>query len=82
MTRTRPVTATVACIDQYCATYRSLFKNVRHFEQFTALHLGLLAETSHKSLPQLGTAATWIPRRCVTFWPRPAGRWRQPGRSG
>jgi SRSO17 transposase len=27
---------------------------VRHFEHFTALHLGLLAETRHKSLPQLG----------------------------
>ncbi len=54
MTRTRPATPTVAFIDQYCATYRSLFKNVRHFEQFTALHLGLLAETRHKSLPQLG----------------------------
>jgi SRSO17 transposase len=54
MTRTRPATPTVAFIDQYCATYRPLFKNVRHFEQFTALHLGLLAETRHKSLPRLG----------------------------
>jgi SRSO17 transposase len=54
MTRTRPATPTVAFIDQYCAQYRSLFTNVRHFEQFTALHLGLLAETRHKSLPQLG----------------------------
>jgi SRSO17 transposase len=54
MTRTRPPTPTVAFIDQYCAQYRSLFANVRHFEQFTALHLGLLAETRHKSLPRLG----------------------------
>ena len=54
MTRTRPATPTVAFIDQYCAHYRELFKNVRHFEHFTALHLGLLAETRHKSLPQLG----------------------------
>jgi len=54
MTKTRPATPTVAFIDQYCAQYRSLFKNVRHFEHFTALHLGLLAETRHKSLPQLG----------------------------
>lgn len=57
MTRIRSATPTVAFIDQYCATYRSLFKNVRHFEQFTALHLGLLAETRHKSLPQLGKTA-------------------------
>jgi SRSO17 transposase len=54
MTRTRPAAPTVAFIDQYCAQYRSLFSNVRHFEQFTALHLGLLAETRHKSLPRLG----------------------------
>jgi SRSO17 transposase len=54
MTRVRPATPTVAFIDQYCAKYRDLFHNVRHFEQFTALHLGLLAETRHKSLPRLG----------------------------
>ncbi len=50
----RPATPTVAFIDQYSGPYRSLFKNVRHFEQFTALHVGLLAETRHKSLPRLG----------------------------
>ena len=54
MTRVRPATPTVAFIDQYCAQYRGLFHNVRHFEQFTALHLGLLAETRRKSLPRLG----------------------------
>jgi len=54
MTRVRPATPTVAYIDEYCAHYRSLFANVRHFEHFTALHLGLLAETRRKTLPQLG----------------------------
>ena len=54
MSRVRPATPTVAFIDQYCAQYRGLFENVRHFEQFTALHLGLLAETRRKSLPRLG----------------------------
>jgi SRSO17 transposase len=54
MTRVRPATPTVAFIDQYCAHFRGLFHNVRHFEQFCALHLGLLAETRRKSLPQLG----------------------------
>ena len=54
MTRVRPATPTVAFIDQYCASYRALFHNVRHFEQFTALHLGLLAETRRKSLPRVG----------------------------
>jgi SRSO17 transposase len=54
MTRVRPAAATVAFIDQYCAHYRGLFHNVRHCAQCTALHLGLLAETRHKSLPRLG----------------------------
>src|SRR5258708_8492550 len=54
MTRVRPATPTVAFIDQDCAPYRGLFQNVRHFEQFTALHLGLLAQTRRKSLPRLG----------------------------
>jgi SRSO17 transposase len=54
MTRVRPATPTVAFLDQYCAPYRGLFQNVRHVEPFTALHLGLLAETRRKSLPRLG----------------------------
>jgi SRSO17 transposase len=54
MTHVRPATPTVAFIDQYCAQYRGLFHNVLHFDQFTALHLGLLAETRRKSLPRLG----------------------------
>ena len=53
MTRVRPAPPTVAFIDQYCAQYRALFHTVRHFEQFTALHLGLLADTRRKSLPRL-----------------------------
>jgi SRSO17 transposase len=53
MTRVRQATPTVACIDDYCAHYRAVFHNVRHFEQFTQLILGMLAETKRKSLPRL-----------------------------
>jgi SRSO17 transposase len=67
MSKTRPATPTVAFIDQYCAQYRSLFRNVRHFEQFTALHLGLLAETRHKSLPRLGKAVHADPQALHHF---------------
>jgi SRSO17 transposase len=67
MTRVRPATPTVAFIDQYCAQYRSLFHNVRHFEQFTALHLGLLAETRRKSLPRLGTTVHVDPQALHHF---------------
>ena len=47
--------------------YRFLFQNVRHFEHFTALHLGLLAETRHKSLPRLGKAVHADPQALHHF---------------
>ena len=67
MTRVRPATPTVAFIDQYCAHYRGLFANVRHCEQFTALHLGLLAETRRKSLPRLGQTVHADPQALHPF---------------
>src|SRR5260370_16221571 len=67
MSKTRPASPTVAFIDQYCAKYRDLFHNVRHCEQFTALHLGLLAETRHKSLPRLGTTVHADPQALHHF---------------
>src|SRR5262250_2868443 len=67
MTRVRPAAPTVAFIDQYCATYRGLFHNVRHFAQVTALHLGLLAETRRKSLPRLGKTVHLDPQALHHF---------------
>lgn len=48
---------TVAFVEEYCVHYRAVFTNVRHFEQFTQLELGLLAETKRKSLPRLAKTA-------------------------
>jgi SRSO17 transposase len=67
MSKTRPATPTVGFIDQYCARYRDLFHNVRHFEEFIALHLGLLAETRRKSLPRLGKAVHADPQALHHF---------------
>jgi SRSO17 transposase len=53
MTKVREAARTVAFVDDYCARYRAVFTNVRHFEEFTQLQLGLLAETKRKSLPRL-----------------------------
>ena len=39
MTKPREPLPTVAFIDDYCAHYRTLFPNVRQFEQFTHLEL-------------------------------------------
>jgi SRSO17 transposase len=49
----REPTATVSFVDQYCAYYRDIFPEVRSFEYFTALHLGLIAELPRKTLPAL-----------------------------
>jgi SRSO17 transposase len=53
MTKAREPVPTVAFVDDYCAHYRAVFPNVRQFEQFTHLALGLVAETKRKSLPRL-----------------------------
>ncbi|ARV58852.1 hypothetical protein BZZ01_09580 [Nostocales cyanobacterium HT-58-2] len=33
---------TVAIIDEYCAEYKELFKEVRNYECFKYLHLGIM----------------------------------------
>jgi SRSO17 transposase len=57
MTKAREPVPTVAFVDDYCAHYRAVFPNVRQFEQFTRLALGLVAETKRKSLPRLAQTA-------------------------
>lgn len=56
MTSPRPDTATVTFIDQYCAQYQNLFPDVRSFEHFKLLHVGLLADLPRKSLPAIAKA--------------------------
>ena len=48
--------STVGFVDQHCAYYRDVFPEVRSFEYFTALHLGLLAELPRKTLPAIARA--------------------------
>ncbi len=62
MSKAREPAPTVAFIDDYCAHYQPVFPNVRQFEQFTRLELGLVAETKRKSLPRLAQA-TFAQRR-------------------
>ena len=44
---------TIGFVDQYCAYYQEVFPEVRSFEQFKYLHLGLLAELPRKTLPAI-----------------------------
>ena len=57
MTKVREATRTVGFVDDYCAHYRAVCNHVRHCDEFTQLHLGLLAETKRKSLPRLAKTA-------------------------
>ena len=44
---------TVPLIDEYCQSYQSLFSDVRNYEYFKYLHLGLISDIKRKSLPQI-----------------------------
>lgn len=52
----RDAAPTVGFIDDYCWIYRSLFDEVRQFECFKYLHLGMLSEIPRKSLPAIAKA--------------------------
>lgn len=48
--RNRPLEAIV---DEYCAEYQDLFKEVRNYECFKYLHLGIISPIKIKSLPEI-----------------------------
>ncbi|MEH2080436.1 MAG: transposase [Nostoc sp.] len=53
VTPRRQAVSTVAFIDNYCQHYCSVFEDVRHFEAFKFLHLGILSEIKRKTLPEI-----------------------------
>ena len=53
----REAVNTVAFIDKYCQHYYSIFEDVRDFEAFKYLHLGILSEIPTKSLPETAKIA-------------------------
>lgn len=57
MVEPRPAKPTVQFIDKYCQWYKSLFPEVRSFEAFKQLHLGLISEAKRKSLPAIAQIA-------------------------
>ena len=44
---------TVRFIDDYCELYKSLFSEVRSFEAFKHLHVGMISDIKRKSLPAI-----------------------------
>lgn len=53
MTDPRPPKVTVSFVDSYCALYKPLFSEVRSYESFRDLHLGMLSDIKRKSLPEI-----------------------------
>jgi SRSO17 transposase len=39
--------------DEYCGGYKDLFPEVRSYECFKYLHLGIISEIKRKSLPEI-----------------------------
>ncbi len=48
---------TAPVIDDYCAEYKDLFKEVRNYECFKYLHLGIISSIKRKSLPEIAKVA-------------------------
>jgi SRSO17 transposase len=44
---------TIPLVDQYCTYYQDLFPDVRSYENFKLLHLGIISNLKRKSLPEL-----------------------------
>jgi SRSO17 transposase len=55
MTQPRSPTPTIKLVDEYCAIYQNLFPEIRSFENFRNLHLGMISEIKRKSLPEIAT---------------------------
>jgi len=44
---------TVSIVDQCCTDYEDLFQDVKSYECFKYLHLGILSPIPRKSLPEI-----------------------------
>jgi SRSO17 transposase len=56
MTKARQATTTVTFVDEYAQRYQDLFPEVRSFEAFKHLLLGMLSELKRKTLPAIAKA--------------------------
>ena len=51
--RSRAAVPTIRAVDEYCDTYRDMFLEVRTFENFKLLHVGMISDIKRKSLPAM-----------------------------
>lgn len=57
MVEPRQPIPTVKFIDEYCQYYQNLFPEVRSFEAFKYLHMGMISDIKRKTLPAMPTAS-------------------------
>lgn len=53
MTQPRSPKPSIKFVDEYCAIYRNIFPEVRSFENFRNLHLGMISQIKRKTLPEI-----------------------------
>ena len=53
MVEPRPPAPTVKFVDEYCQLYQKLFPEVRSFEAFKYLHVGMVSDIKRKTLPAI-----------------------------
>ncbi|NJR73622.1 MAG: IS701 family transposase [Scytonema sp. CRU_2_7] len=53
MVEPRPPAPTVKFVDEYCQLYQNLFPEVRSFEAFKYLHMGMISDRKRKTLPEI-----------------------------
>lgn len=53
MTEPRDARPTIKFLDEYCAYYRNLFSDVRSFEAFKHIHIGIISPIKRKTLPAI-----------------------------
>ena len=56
MSVARSAQPTIRFVDEYCQLFEPLFPEVRSFEAFKLLHLGMISEIKRKSLPAIARA--------------------------
>lgn len=44
---------TIKFVDDYCQWYKKIFPEVRSFEAFKYLHVGMISEIKRKTLPEI-----------------------------
>ena len=57
MSKARQAIPTVTFVDEYCRLYQDLFPDVRSFEHFKCLHVGMLSDIKRKTLPAIAKVA-------------------------